>query len=65
LIHDIEKTQLKSADELHIPYEESMTFDPNARYQNGFSSQQMVDDVMSKKISPATQEEIDKLFHKE
>jgi outer membrane receptor for Fe3+-dicitrate len=65
LIHDIEKTQLKSADDLHIPFEESMTFDPNARYQNGFSSQQMVDDVMSKKISPATQEEIDKLFHKE
>lgn len=65
LIHDIEKTQLKSSEDLHIPFEESMTFDPNARYQNGYSSQQMVDDVVSKKINPATQEEIDKLFHKE
>lgn len=65
LIHDIEKTQLKSADDLHIPFEDSMTFDPNARYQNGYSSQQIVDDVVSKKINPATQDEIDKLFHKE
>lgn len=65
LIHDIEKTQLKSSEDLQIPFEDSMTFDPNARYQNGYSSQQMVDDVVSKKINPATQEEIDKLFHKE
>lgn len=65
LIHDIEKTQLRSPDELQIPFEETMTFDPNARYQNGYSSQKMVDDVVSKKINPATQDEIDKLFHKE
>jgi chemotaxis regulatin CheY-phosphate phosphatase CheZ len=65
LINDIENTQLKTADDLNIPFEESMTFDPNARYQNGHSSQKIVDDVMSKKINPATQEEIDKLFHNE
>lgn len=64
LINDLEKTQLKSSDELSIPFEESMTFDPNARYQNGNSAQSVVDDVVSKKINSSTQEEIDKLFHK-
>lgn len=65
LINDIEKTQLNSSDDLQIPFEDSMTFDPNARYQNGYSSQKMVDDVVSKKINPTSQEEIDKLFQKE
>ncbi|MBI5662665.1 MAG: protein phosphatase CheZ [Ignavibacterium album] len=65
LINDLEKTQLKSGEELTIPFEDSMTFDPNARYQNGGnSSQKVVDDVMAKKVNASTQEEIDKLFHK-
>ncbi|MCA2005180.1 MAG: protein phosphatase CheZ [Ignavibacterium sp.] len=64
LINDLEKTQLKQGDELNIPFEESMTFDPNARYQNGHSSQKVVDDVLTGKINSSTQEEIDKLFKK-
>lgn len=64
LINDIEKTHLRSTEDLHIPFEESMTFDPNARYQNGTSSQKLVDDVITKKIDASTQEEIDKLFQK-
>ncbi len=64
LINDLEKNQLKSADELHIPFEESMTFDPNARYQNNNASLKSVDDVLPKKINSSTQEEIDKLFQK-
>lgn len=64
LINDIEKSHIKSSDDLQIPFEESMTFDPNARYQNGNSSQQLVDDVLTKKINASTQEEIDKLFRK-
>lgn len=64
LINDLEKTQLKSGDELSIPFEESMTFDPNARYQNSHSSQKVVDDVVTRKINSSTQEEIDKLFQK-
>lgn len=64
LINDLEKSQLKSTDELGIPFEESMTFDPNARYQNNHSSQKVVDDVLSRKINSSTQEEIDKLFQK-
>lgn len=64
LINDIEKTHLRSTEHLHIPFEESMTFDPNARYQNGTSSQKLVDDVITKKIDASTQEEIDKLFQK-
>uniref|UniRef100_A0A7V2ZI51 Chemotaxis protein CheZ n=1 Tax=Ignavibacterium album TaxID=591197 RepID=A0A7V2ZI51_9BACT len=64
LINDLEKTQLKQGDELNIPFEESMTFDPNARYQNGHSSQKVVDDVLTGKLNSSTQEEIDKLFKK-
>lgn len=64
LINDIEKNHIKSTEDLQIPFEESMTFDPNARYQNGNSPQQLVDDVLTKKINASTQEEIDKLFRK-
>lgn len=65
LMNDIENSQIKTTDDLQIPFEENMTFDPNARYQNEVSSQKMIDNIMTQKVKPTTQEDIDKLFKKE
>lgn len=62
LINDIENSHIKSSEEINIPFEESMTFDPNARYQKGISSQKSVDDLITKKMNASSQEEIDNLF---
>jgi chemotaxis regulatin CheY-phosphate phosphatase CheZ len=62
LIINIENSHIKTIDDLSIPFEANMTFDPNARYQNNESSQKVIDEIIEKKNSTTDQEQIDKLF---